>query len=228
MKHNILTSILLVILAMVYSANAQQWHIGVLGGVNFADLNIKDGRGELENVSTRNAFGAGAMVELQLGQNFSLQLQPMYLQKGGALLQNQPDPEEINFEMSFIEVPLFLKVQFGEQIRPYIMGGPAVGFLLSSTLESEIGGLLFAGDIEHITRKVDLGLGLGAGVSIPVGSSSIFLDGRYTLGLTNLNEGGTFISKAGDIVLESDIDKEAEAFSKGFQIMMGIVFPLGS
>jgi opacity protein-like surface antigen len=129
--------------------------------------------------------------------------------------------------MSFIEVPLLLKVQFGDQIRPYIMGGPTVGFLLSSKLESEIGGLLFKGDVKHITRKVDFGVGLGAGVSIPLGSSNIFLDGRYTLGLTDLNKGGTFTAKAGDIITKGEVDEAVEISTKGFQIMLGVAFPVG-
>lgn len=227
MKHNIIIAILLLVFIMFGSGNAQKINIGILGGINFAELNIKDDQGEKSSVSTRNAFGAGGVFEFQLAQNVYLQLQPMYLQKGGVLFQEPPDPEEIKFKMSFIEVPLFLKVQLGEQICPYIMGGPTVGYLLSSKLESEIGGFLFKGDLKHLTRKIDFGVGFGAGVSIPVGSSNVFLDGRYTLGLTNLNGGGTFEARAGDIVVESDIKKESEVFSRGFQIMIGIVFPVG-
>jgi hypothetical protein len=226
-KHNIIFSILLLVFITFYSVSAQQPYLGVFGGVNFADLTGKDNQGDKLNVSTQNIFGVGAVMGLNLNQNFSLQLEPMYLQKGGVLLQEPPDTEEITFKMSFIEVPLLLKVQFGDQIRPYIMGGPTVGFLLSSKLESEIGGLLFKGDVKHITRKVDFGVGLGAGVSIPLGSSNIFLDGRYTLGLTDLNKGGTFTAKAGDIITKGEVDEAVEISTKGFQIMLGVAFPVG-
>lgn len=227
MKSKIITPILSLVFVLFGLGNAQQVNVGVLGGINFADLNIKDDQGEKSNVSTRNTFGVGGIFELQLAQSVYLQLQPMYLQKGGVLLQQPPDPEEIKFKMSFIEVPLFLKVQFGDQIRPYLMGGPTFGYLLSSELESEISGFMFEGDLKHITRKFEVGVGFGAGVNIPVGSSNLFLDGRYTLGLTNLNEGGTFQAKAGDIILESEVAKESEVFSRGFQIMTGITFPIG-
>jgi hypothetical protein len=227
MKHNIIIFILLLTFMTLYSASAQQLYFGVLGGVNFADLNGKDKQGEELNVSTRSIPGIGGVIGLNLDQNFSFQLELMYLQKGGVLRREPSDAQGIKSKMSFIEVPLFLKIQFGEQIRPYIMGGPMVGFLLSSKFESEIGGLLFKGDVQHITRKVDFSVGLGAGVNIPVGSSNIFLDGRYTLGLTNLNKGGNFEASAGDILTEGEVDRSIEISTKGFQIMLGVAFPIG-
>jgi hypothetical protein len=227
MKHNIIIFILLLTFITLYSASAQQAYFGVLGGVNFADLNGKDKQGEKLNASTRNIPGIGGVIGLNLNENFSFQLELMYLQKGGVLLREPSDPQGIKFKMSFIEVSVFLKIQFGEQIRPYIMGGPTLGFLLRSKFESEIGGLLFKGDVQHITREVDFGVGIGAGVNIPLGSSNIFLDGRYTLGLTKLNKGGTFETNAGDIITEGEVDRAVEISTKGFQIMLGVVFPIG-
>lgn len=228
MKSNlVISSLLLILMILAATVSAQQLYIGAIGGVNFADLNLEDDRGEKQDISTRNGFGFGGVLEMHLGQNFYLQLEPMYLQKGGVLHQEPPNPEEIEFKMSFVEIPLFLKIQFGEQIRPYIMGGPTVGFLLSSKLESEISGLLFKADLEDITGKVDFGVGVGAGVSVPLDNSNIFLDGRYTLGLTNLNKGGTYQARAGDIVVEGEIQEEVDASSGGFQIMVGVAFPIG-
>ena len=77
MKSKSITPILLLVFVLFGLGNAQQVNVGVLGGINFADLNIKDDQGEKSNVSTRNTFGVGGIFELRLAQSVYLQLQPI-------------------------------------------------------------------------------------------------------------------------------------------------------
>ena len=62
--------------------------------------------------------------------------------------------------------------------------------------------ITFKGDLKEVTESLDFGLGFGAGVSYPFSTAAIFVEGRYTLGLVNMQKGGTFELTAGPIVKE--------------------------
>ena len=225
MKCFIRTFVMILALSLALSLGAQI-RMGVVGGVNFADLETI---GESE-VSTRTVFGIGAVFDFSLTRNFVLRLEPMYIQKGGRLEEG----EDVNSDpggwvkSSFIEIPLFLKVTYGSRIRPYLMAGPTIGILLNSDLELDAYGLSFKGDMEEVTRRIDFGLGFGAGITIPIRFFSLFIEGRYTLGLSNLQRGGTFEVSAGPMAIPIEFDKEDDKYkNRGFQILAGIAFSLG-
>ena len=125
----------------------------------------------------------------------------MYLQKGAK--QNLIDASfgnaEFRFKGDIIEVPVFLKLDFNAgSIHPYLMAGPTVGFIVNSTLEIAGAGSEFKGDADDIIKTLDFGLGFGGGLSLPFGRNFVFLEARYTIGLSNINEGGTVQLKSGN------------------------------
>ena len=68
-------------------------------------------------------------------------------------------------------------------------------------------------DIKDDVKNIDFGLAFGGGVSLPMGNKTVFVEGRYSLGLTDIND---------------DSDPDADKIkTKGIQIMAGITFPLG-
>ena len=62
-------------LLMVTPVDAQQ-RIGFVGGLNISNANFVDL--SEANISGRNVFGIGAVLDLGLNQNFVLRLEPMY------------------------------------------------------------------------------------------------------------------------------------------------------
>ena len=215
---------IVMVLIMALSSYAQI-RTGIVGGVNFADLETT---GESE-VSTRTVFGIGAVFDLGISNNFILCLEPMYIQKGGRVEEG----EDINSDpggwvkSSFIEIPLFLKVTYGSRIRPYLIAGPTMGILLNSDMELEAYGLSFEGDMKDVTRRIDFGLGVGAGITIPVRFISLFIEGRYTMGLSNLQKGGTFEVSAGSLAFPIEFDKDDNQYkNRGFRILAGVAFSL--
>lgn len=60
---------------------------------------------------------------------------------------------------------------------------------------------------------MDFGLGFGAGVSFPLGTNALFVEGRYALGLSNIND--------------DPEDPDTQIKNKGIQVIAGITFPLG-
>lgn len=215
------------LLALFFSMSASaQPRLGVIGGLNIADVNA-DFDDEEMDVSDKTVFGFGGVVDLRLNKNFSLYAQPMYLQKG-ALVTQLDTNLDFPFKFAFLELPVFLKAEFGNTVRPYLMAGPTVGYLLTADTEVEYSGLTFKGDLKEVTEDLDFGLGFGAGLRYPLSTISIFVEGRYFLGLVNMQKGGTFTMSAGPITEEITWDKDEDAYkNRGIQIMAGVAFALG-
>ena len=205
-------------------ANAQH-RIGVIGGLNFADAEVEIAR-QSANVLDRTLLGLGGVEDLRLSKNFGLQLEPMYLQKGGASTDIQPGVD-FRLKSSYVELPVFFKAEFGNAIRPYLMAGPSVAFLLQADLEAELNGIVFKGDAKDAMENVDFAAAFGAGVSYPLGRSAIFLEGRYFLGFTDNIKGGTFEIAAGPLVEDLTWVEETDKLkNRGFQIMAGVTYAL--
>lgn len=197
-----------------------QSKVGVVGGLNFSDLKTAT------STKTRTFIGVGGLFEYAFNDNFSIQTEPMFLMKGAKNIEGGGDPDIIG-KLSFIEVPIFLKYTFGETIKPYFIAGPSFGFLLSSNLEAEMGGVKIESNIKENTQKLDLGLGLGAGFEIPLNVLSVFVEGRYTVGLVNLQKGGKFEVKGGGMTFTDTFDKEEHRFkTRGIQIFVGMKLPI--
>lgn len=222
MKQITLFSAALFLLFVAPSTRAQN-HLGFVGGVNLADMDVDEtGNVDLKN---RTGLGAGGVLEIGLGSNLALRLEPMYLQKG--VKAEETDPQsgtvEITFKLDYIEVPLFFKLGLGSGtgVRPYLLAGPTVGFNTSAKAEVSAGGFSVSGDIGELFKSVDFGAGFGAGFDFPFGNNSFFIEGRYALGLANILE-------EGDVNLGGEqVAVQGEAKTKGIQIMAGVSFPLG-
>jgi opacity protein-like surface antigen len=217
--------VVLLALFIALPASAQV-KLGLIGGANLANLNGKDVDGTKFDFSGRTEFGVGGVLDVSLSENISLRFEPMYLQKGGETTVTDPDLGTATFALKagYLEVPALLKIALGtSSIQPYLMAGPTIGFNLSSNLEFSAAGISAELDAKEITKSTDFGLAFGAGVSFPAGASSIFMEGRYNLGLSDIAKEGTLTFMGEDLV-----SGDAEVKTRGVQIMAGISFPLGS
>ena len=78
-------------------------------------------------------------------------------------------------------------------------------------------------------KTIDIAAAFGAGISYPVRWGSFFVEGRYLLGLTDTVKGGTINMAAGGLVQEVTWDKKTDTIkNRGFHLMAGVIFPLGS
>jgi opacity protein-like surface antigen len=224
---NKLTLFLVVLLAVFIALPAgAQVNLGVIGGLNIANLSGEDVDGEKIDFSGRTTFGVGGVLDIGLNENVSLRLEPMYLQKGAKVDLTDSDlgTATFTFKGAYLEVPALFKVAFGtSSTRPYLMVGPTIGFNLSSKLGLRAPGFSAEIDAKEIVKSTDFGLAFGAGVSFPAGASSIFVEGRYALGLSDIAQAGTLELEGEELPFE-----EVEVKTKGVQLMAGIAFPLGS
>ena len=217
---------MIVVLSLVIPGTGQEFYIGATGGMNIAEMKIT-GDGEEQEETPLNRLGIGGVFGFRFDDNFSLQLRPLYLQKGGTLDQDSPSPD-IDFRTSFIELDLSLKAATGNTIRPYILAGPSIGFLMTSELEFDLAGNKVKGDITDISKKTEYSLGIGAGVEYSFWNGFLFVEGRYLHGLNNLNKGGVVELKVNGLVAGTqEIANDDEYKNRGFQIMAGFALPLG-
>lgn len=210
---------LFIILCLSMELNAQV-NAGIMGGFNFADLHLDD------ETSSRAVWGLGGVVDIYLFDNFSIRTEPMYIKKGG-VIEADDDSPRITARGEMIELPVFARYEIGNLEKLYFLAGPTVAFLLSNKIDADINGIVFNSDITDNTKKLDFGIGLGVGLQFPINILTVFIEGRYTFGLNNLQKGGTYEFKAGRLAFQDELDVEDNKFrSKGFQLMLGATIPL--
>jgi hypothetical protein len=229
------TYILVGLVAVCFISPAEaQVDVGIVGGLNFADLNldIADMGDDLSmDLDGLTSYGIGAVVDVPVYKNIYIRLEPMYLKRGGGLQADIPfDLPNIGLsvEFSYIELPFLLRAEFGDAVRPYILAGPTFGFLLDSYVTVEALGIGLRCSVKEIMKTFHPGITYGAGIRYPVGDFCLFLEGRYTLGLSNIIADGPFSIQVGQETIKESISEDAvEMKTKGLQLMVGITMPLG-
>jgi len=223
MKKLIYVSAALILLALTLPASPQRCSIGLVGGLNFSEM---ESNYDIE-LSGMTVYGIGGVVDISLSNNFILHIEPMYLQRGSELGILEPFID-FSLKSTFIEVPLFLKAEFGSSIRPYFYAGPTIGFLLSSDININILGLNLTYDVKDLTESINFGIGFGVGLRVPLSSCSIFVEGRYTVGLTDMLKMGSIGIELDYISEELEIGVESWKYTnRGVQLMCGISVPVG-
>ena len=206
-----ISALLVVLLALWMALPASsQINLGVLGGVNLANLSY-DPEPEGFDFPNRMGFRIGGVLDYNMNKSIAFHLEPMYLLKGGKAESDAYDVKT-EIKLAYLEVPVMLKYSFAaNDIKPYIIAGPTIGFNLSSKGKETWGGVSEEYDSKDQTSSIDFGLGFGAGVSQQIGNNFIFVEARYALGLTKIND-----VKDPGVYLKN----------KGIQIFAGITFPL--
>jgi len=203
------------------SKSFSQLNAGIIGGINVASFHVEN-----DDVSNRTLWGIGSVINYPLNDDFSIQAEPMYLKKGGIREQVDDDPK-LTFDLSFFEIPILLKYSLGDKNKVFLITGPTMGYLLTSDLEADVNGIIFSADLKKITETIDLGVCVGGGFSVEVHPGTLFLQGKYTFGLTNLAKNGKFTAEAGPLELEGELDsKESKYKTRGLQLSVGFMIPI--
>lgn len=172
--------------------------LGIKGGPTFSTVSVDDDEGA--DFSNRTAFGVGAFLRIPLGSMIAFQPELLYVGKGTKATGDDLEDVELGLELNYIEIPLLIQVPFGagQGATPYLFGGASLAFETGCTfsLESEDVSLDVdcdegdEQDLELERKKFDYGAVIGAGLRLPAGSGVFHIEGRYTLGLANLDDSG--------------------------------------
>lgn len=194
--------------ALPTAAEGQSLLFGVKGGVNVSDFNIQEPGFDQATESITGLVG-GIFLEVGLGGVFAIRPEALFSQRGFGE-DNGGVPAELNVD--YIEVPLLLVARLPSPvITPILFAGPFVSFENSCELSG--GGLtetIDCIDDEVETESLEGGVTFGAGVELGAGPVTLLFDGRYNVGLTNVDATG-----------------DTEAKSRTWSFMGGIGFGIG-
>ena len=180
---------------------------GVKVGLNLANVSI-DPEPEGMSFDAATKFGVGGIMLYPLSEVLDLQVEAMYLLKGTkAEFDIFGTVFELELNLAYLSVPVMVRYNLGsEDTSPYIVVGPEFGFLLSAKSK-------FDGEEEDIKddfKSLDLGLNIGAGVSMNMGATPMFGEVRYSLGLSDISD-------------DPD-DPDTTVKTTGIQLFVGMMF----
>lgn len=146
-------------------ASAQRYNsarVGLMGGFTSSSTSIKDA--DSKSVSL---YHIGVTAEIPLLGGFAIQPGLLYQVKGVSADKFNSIPiskslESFETKVGYLEVPV--QVQWGLDLlafRPYVFAEPFVGFRVGQNTKGEV-----AGKLKDDLKKVEYGLGLGAGVDV--------------------------------------------------------------
>ncbi len=180
MKKTLLISI--VLLAFSTNIHAQLVKFGIKAGLNYANLT-----GSEIQTDAITSYHAGLVAEVKLTEGFSVQPELLYSTQGASY---KNAGEEFRNELGYLSIPILAKISLNKAISLDL--GPQASFLMSERQEF---------DLED-SESFEFGLAAGLGLKI---TKSIFLQGRYVLGLT-------------------EASKDAQTKNSVLQVSAGILF----
>lgn len=146
------------------TAQAQIIQFGLKGGANFSNL-----EGDGVKGSTYTNFHFGAVAELKLLENLSIQPELLYSSQGTKI--NEAGFKDINY--NYITVPVLAKFYLTTK-KLSLEAGPQFAFLVNENVADQFEGETF-----------DFAATVGLGYNI---TKHFFIQGRYVLGLTEANK----------------------------------------
>ncbi|PYF72357.1 porin family protein [Pedobacter nutrimenti] len=159
------------LLAAVHLVKAQDIQLIPKAGLSLSRQSISNVSGE----GFKTGFTAGLGLNFQIAKSsFSIQPELNYVSEGTKIKGTN-----LKYNLNYLEIPVLAKYTFGPV---YVNAGPSLGLAVGGKEKMEA---LYGAKI----NKLDFGIQMGAGVAIPAGKGSILLDGRYALGLTDVNKG---------------------------------------
>lgn len=185
--------ILVLVTFPLVPALAQNVTLGVKLGPNGGDIAFEPA----EDTRLRVGFMGGAALAFGVHPAFGVQLEVLFSQKG-AKVDDPSSGTSATFGVNYLEVPLLARVSVPTgTVRPVFFLGPAVAFETSCSVSGEMDGVqvdvdcdapLLDGGLQR--KKTDVGVVAGAGFDVDVGPAIVQFEGRYNLGLTNLDDSG--------------------------------------
>lgn len=193
-------AILMGILAVAAAPTFAQVTGAVKVGVNFSKVSFEED-GDTFDTDTKSGVIVGVGVEMPIAPMFSFAPEFLYTMKGGK--GGDLGGDDIKLKVDMFQIPLLFKAGGTDgPVRPFVVFGPAVGFVTAAKIESEE--FDFEDDIKDEVETVEFSGIFGGGVQFGRGT----VEYRYDHGFNNLDK--------------SDTDSTAK--SRTHSILFGIKF----
>ena len=153
------------------TTQAQLLHLGAKVGINYANLTGSDITVNTENYKSDAITGyhIGVLAEVKLTEKFSVQPELLYSTQGASY---KNAIKEIKNELGYLSIPVMAKIYLNNTFSLEL--GPQASFLLSEKDNVNL----------KDSKTFDFAVAGGLGVKI---TKSLFIQGRYGLGLTEVS-----------------------------------------
>lgn len=162
-------------LCTVLVANAQKSKrdegikLGIKGGLNVANL-----MGDVEEVAIRTSIHAGLVAEIIVSDKFSIQPELLYSGQGASDTRDGGGRTKLDYVL----IPVLAKFPIASGLS--VEAGPQLGFLVSAKYKDNESNET----VKDLYKTMDFGLDAGLEYEL---NSGVFFQGRYNLGLTDIN-----------------------------------------
>jgi hypothetical protein len=190
----------LILLGAPSAAAAQGLTYGLKAGINFATI---DADGD-EDAGYRLGLAAGGFVALPLGSRLTIQPEGLFSQKGS---KSDLEGVSVKLQLDYVEIPILVKYALsGEPDRSFfVYGGPSIAFKIRSRATATFGDVTVDTEEDENIKDSDFGLVFGGGRNF----GRLSLDGRYNLGLSNI---------------DSDESGEQKVRTRAITVLVGVRF----
>lgn len=152
---------------------AQEFGYGILGGVNFANLdNFADEDGE-----NLVAFHAGIIAEIPVADKFSFEPAIIYSVEGESVATDQGD---FDLEVTYLNVPVYMKYYLYDGFS--VHAGPMIQFYLSGEIDGED-----LSDNENLFDPTTSAFAASGGIGYDF-DFGLFIKATYNHGVTDIFE----------------------------------------
>jgi len=212
MKKTFLFLFLLCIFA-AGSVTAGGLDFGIKGGINIANIYGDDP----EEIDWKTGFAGGIFFDWGITTLFGIQPELLYVQDG-----SKTEFMEVDWKLKFnyLQIPVLAKVDLpvGGSLIPVLYAGPYVSLLLDSKLTLETADNDASVDLKDYTKSYDAGLVFGAALEFGAGPGKMTLEGRYCLGMTEIDDG------IGEGIFGFEDAEKTDMKNKSWMVMVGFAF----
>jgi hypothetical protein len=203
---------LAVLSAVTLQPASAQVSLGARGGLSYSHL-----AGDVQT-NSRARFVVGVFAGFEIAENFGVQPELAYAQKGAKTESEIVDPvgglitltQTTSIDYLELLVPAYLRIKVNnEKVKPRLYAGPTFGLPLNCKVKTDrsVGEPLPTVDCKDDVTSFDFGLLFGFGLELGSGPGKFAVDLRYELGLANISE------------LEDDPSKK----NRSLQILVGYI-----
>jgi len=186
------SSFIILFVMLVSGLYAQEFKL--IGGVNTSKYNAGNQILSLHSTDSyyswdyRSGFLVGMGIEYSLVKKMAIEIDVLYFQKGSLIKMPDFPNYEKKYFLDMISLPILIKLKPLHYSPIYILGGGELSFIFSHRYK-----IIYEDDITeyHITwktKKIETGLVLGGGFEIKLVNFLVFIEGRYYLGLGDIEK----------------------------------------
>lgn len=184
--------------SLVATPRAGALVIGGKIGLNIATLTMNQ---QFTNLQRRAGIVGGAGLTFKVNRVISIEGQFLYSTKGVQWGDIIVTDEEGNYlgrgtsdvRLGYLEIPILARFSMSSEsggFGPHLLLGPYMGILLSASDNFSFSGQSYGKDVKGSYKSTDFGFILGAGADVMVGSAVVSIDGRFEVGLSDINAAG--------------------------------------